>query len=327
MAADRRASSTWPRRSRAGSPAIWTEPSFDRVLRPKLDGALVLDRLLPDVELFVVVLVDRCVLGAGGNGRATPPPTPASTRSCTRGGRAAHAAQSIQWGPWADVGLHERAIGDRAMDELDPRRRRDDDGRAGHRVVRGPAGSGRTGDRGAADRLVGVRPDRPAHSGTVAVPRGCPLAPPTSPHRGARRTELAAGVAGRAARPGRETSCATRSAACCGLPAEHIDRASAVRLPGPGLDHGARAAEPARVGAASGRSRPRWRGTTRPSTRSRRTSTGSSHPSGSRVEPRRGAAAASSRSGGTTTPGSRACWPSSRRSPTTTRRARSATVS
>jgi len=93
------------------------EESFERVLRPKLDGALVLDRLLPDVELFVVfssIAAFWAPVGMAGYVAAN-----AGVDALVQARRASdRVALSIQWGPWAGVGLHEHSISDRAMDEL-----------------------------------------------------------------------------------------------------------------------------------------------------------------------------------------------------------------
>jgi len=93
------------------------QATFDRVLAPKLTGALVLDRLLPELDLFVlcssfaafwapVGMVSYAAANAGLDGLAQ-----------ARLARGAHAL-SVQWGPWADTGLYERAVSASSIEDL-----------------------------------------------------------------------------------------------------------------------------------------------------------------------------------------------------------------
>ena len=90
---------------------------FARTLQSKLEGALVLDGLLPEAELFVVFSSIAALWAPVGMASYVAANTAVDVLVQARRARG-HAAQSIQWGPWAGVGFHERQIGDGAMDEL-----------------------------------------------------------------------------------------------------------------------------------------------------------------------------------------------------------------
>jgi acyl transferase domain-containing protein/acyl carrier protein len=91
--------------------------SFARVVAPKLDGALVLDRLLPDLDLFVVFSSISAFWAPVGMANYAAANAGLDALAQVRRGRGQHAV-SIQWGPWANVGFHERTITARSTEEM-----------------------------------------------------------------------------------------------------------------------------------------------------------------------------------------------------------------
>jgi myxalamid-type polyketide synthase MxaE and MxaD len=93
-------------------------PAFDRVMAPKLGAALALDRLLPDLDLFVVFSSMMAFWAPPGlvNYAAANAGLDALAEMRRRRGR--HAL-SIQWGPWAGTGLWDGAVAARHLADLE----------------------------------------------------------------------------------------------------------------------------------------------------------------------------------------------------------------
>lgn len=86
--------------------AAVTEEQVRRVLAPKFDGALVLDRLTADDPLDLFVLFSSVAAFVGTPGQAAYAAANAGLDAlAARRRRAGRAALSVQWGPVADVGL------------------------------------------------------------------------------------------------------------------------------------------------------------------------------------------------------------------------------
>ena len=79
--------------------------AFERVLAPKLRGAILLDKLLPDLEIFVLVSSIRAFLAVPGVANYAAANAGVDALARDRKSRGKHAL-SIQWGPWAHTGLH-----------------------------------------------------------------------------------------------------------------------------------------------------------------------------------------------------------------------------
>jgi acyl transferase domain-containing protein len=94
------------------------EDTFERVLAPKLDGALVLDRLLPRLDLFVVFSSFFSFWGAPGMANYAAANAGLDALAASRRARGQHAL-SIQWGAWADVGMLTRSDSARTMADLE----------------------------------------------------------------------------------------------------------------------------------------------------------------------------------------------------------------
>ena len=92
--------------------------AFDRVVAPKLGGALVLDRLLPDLDLFVVFSSISAFWAPAGMASYAAANAGLDALAAARRARGEHAL-SIEWGPWDGVGLHEHSIAARSVEELE----------------------------------------------------------------------------------------------------------------------------------------------------------------------------------------------------------------
>lgn len=92
--------------------------AFDRAIRPKLGGAHVLDHLLGNVELFVMFSSVSAVLAPAGMAGYIAANVGLDGLADRRRRRGMHGL-SIQWGPWADTGLHEHTVAERSMDDLE----------------------------------------------------------------------------------------------------------------------------------------------------------------------------------------------------------------
>ena len=93
------------------------QAAFDRVSGPKLGGALILDRLLPELDLFVVFSSCIAFWTQSGTASYTAANTGLDSLAQARRARGQHAL-SIQWAPWAEVGLHERTDVARSAGDL-----------------------------------------------------------------------------------------------------------------------------------------------------------------------------------------------------------------
>ena len=89
--------------------------TFDRVLAPKLSGALALDRLLPELDLFIVFSSMMAFWGPHGMANYAAANAGLDVLAQVRRARGQHAL-SIQWGPWENIGLLDGAR--HASDEL-----------------------------------------------------------------------------------------------------------------------------------------------------------------------------------------------------------------
>jgi myxalamid-type polyketide synthase MxaE and MxaD len=87
-------------------------------LAPKLSGALVLDRLLPELDLFVVFSSISAFWAPPGMSNYSAANAGLDALAARRRARGQHAL-SIQWGPWAGIGLHESAISARSSQEME----------------------------------------------------------------------------------------------------------------------------------------------------------------------------------------------------------------
>ena len=92
--------------------------AFERVMAPKLAGALNLDRLLPDLDLFVVFSSISAFWAPPGMANYSAANAGLDAVAERRRARGQHAV-SIQWGPWAGVGLHEAVIAERSTQEME----------------------------------------------------------------------------------------------------------------------------------------------------------------------------------------------------------------
>jgi acyl transferase domain-containing protein/acyl carrier protein len=93
------------------------EASFEGVMRAKLHGAQLLDRLLPDLDLFVLCSSTGAFLAQPGQANyaaANAALDAIAHNRRRRGGR----ALSIQWGVWQDTGLVRDAAGQRNVAEM-----------------------------------------------------------------------------------------------------------------------------------------------------------------------------------------------------------------
>ncbi len=91
---------------------------FERVLAPKLTGALVLDELLPTLDLFVLFSSMSAFWGPPGMSNYSAANAGLDAVAEARRARGQHAL-SIQWGHWTNIGLSEGAIAERNAQELE----------------------------------------------------------------------------------------------------------------------------------------------------------------------------------------------------------------
>lgn len=94
-----------------------TDSQFERVLAPKLEGALHLDRLLPDLDQYIVFSSMCAFMGIPGTAayaaaNAGLDALVAARRSAGR------SALSLQWGPWDSAGLLGGEAGARATEQF-----------------------------------------------------------------------------------------------------------------------------------------------------------------------------------------------------------------
>jgi phthiocerol/phenolphthiocerol synthesis type-I polyketide synthase B len=91
--------------------------TFGRVLEPKLAGARNLDRLLPDVELFVLFSSIIAVLGFAGMANYAAANASLDALAANRRQRGAHGL-SIQWGAWQDTGMLSRELTQNGSEDM-----------------------------------------------------------------------------------------------------------------------------------------------------------------------------------------------------------------
>ena len=94
-------------RVRNGLAAQMSEADFDTVLQAKLEGAKVLDRLLPDLDLFVVfssIAATLAPIGMANYAAANTGAEAVAERRRLKG----QPALSISWSAWAGTGMHEQ---------------------------------------------------------------------------------------------------------------------------------------------------------------------------------------------------------------------------
>jgi myxalamid-type polyketide synthase MxaE and MxaD len=90
---------------------------LQRVLSPKLHGARNLDRLLPDVERFVLISSNSATLGVPGMGSYAAANAGLDALAHDRRCRKLHAL-SIQSGAWIDTGMHSGESAGEKMRQL-----------------------------------------------------------------------------------------------------------------------------------------------------------------------------------------------------------------
>jgi myxalamid-type polyketide synthase MxaE and MxaD len=91
--------------------------TFDRVVNPKLNGALHLDRLLPDVDLFVLFSSTGGFLVQPGQANYAAANAGLDGLAHDRRARGKHAL-SIAWGVWAGLGLVSGGTAERNVEEM-----------------------------------------------------------------------------------------------------------------------------------------------------------------------------------------------------------------
>jgi malonyl CoA-acyl carrier protein transacylase len=90
---------------------------FDRVVVPKLHGAVHLDRLLPDLDLFVLFSSTGAFLAQPGQANYAAANAGLDAFARDRCARGRHAL-SIAWGVWAGTGIVRDRAGGRNVEEL-----------------------------------------------------------------------------------------------------------------------------------------------------------------------------------------------------------------
>jgi myxalamid-type polyketide synthase MxaE and MxaD len=93
------------------------QPAFDAVLKAKLRGAQLLDRLFPDVDLFVLFSSTGAFLPLPGQSNYAAANAGLDALAQDRRARGLHAL-SIGWGIWQDTGLVADAAGRANVAEL-----------------------------------------------------------------------------------------------------------------------------------------------------------------------------------------------------------------
>ncbi len=85
-----------------------TPGEFEEVLAPKLTGAVVLDRVFPSLSLFVLSSSMSAYWAPPGMANYAAANAGVDALAAARRARGQHAI-SVQWCPWADVGMHDAA--------------------------------------------------------------------------------------------------------------------------------------------------------------------------------------------------------------------------
>ncbi|MEO8804875.1 MAG: type I polyketide synthase [Burkholderiaceae bacterium] len=93
------------------------QPSFDAVLTPKLHGAKLLDRLLPELDLFVMFSSTGAFLAQAGQANYAAANAGLDALAHDRRARGLPAL-SLAWGVWAETGLVQGEAGERNVAEM-----------------------------------------------------------------------------------------------------------------------------------------------------------------------------------------------------------------
>ena len=92
--------------------------AFERILGPKLLGARNLDRLLPDLDLFILFSSISAMMGFPGMSNYASANAGLDAIAAARRARGVHGL-SIQWGPWLSTGMHAGELAERNTAELE----------------------------------------------------------------------------------------------------------------------------------------------------------------------------------------------------------------
>jgi acyl transferase domain-containing protein len=91
--------------------------AFERVMAPKLAGALALDQALPELDLFVVFSSMMAFWAPAGEANYAAANAGLDALAVARRARGQHAL-SVQWGPWTNLGLWHGEAAERNMAAL-----------------------------------------------------------------------------------------------------------------------------------------------------------------------------------------------------------------
>jgi myxalamid-type polyketide synthase MxaE and MxaD len=91
--------------------------AFDRVCGPKLDAAVMLDRLVPDLDLFVTFSSIVAYIGQSGEANYAAANAGLDALAHDRRARGLPAV-SIAWGVWSNTGFARGEVGERVAAEL-----------------------------------------------------------------------------------------------------------------------------------------------------------------------------------------------------------------
>ncbi len=200
--------------------------TFEAVQQPKLNAALHLDRLLPDLDLLVLVSSTGAWLVQPGQANYAAANAGLDALAQARRARG-QPALSIGWGVWRDTGLVNDAAGAANVAEMARQGIASFTPEQGARLVRlalcASCSPWSDAGRGAADRLERVCAGRAARACRRWLPRAHRLAP----HAG-RRRRIGARTPGRCHRgrtpsPARDRRCAMQSARCSSSSPSRID--------------------------------------------------------------------------------------------------------
>ena len=91
--------------------------AFDRVIHPKLDGAIALDRVFPTLDVFVLLSSMMAFWAPESMSNYAAANAGLDALAVARRARGQHAV-SIEWGPWESLGLYGSATADGATADL-----------------------------------------------------------------------------------------------------------------------------------------------------------------------------------------------------------------
>ena len=94
-----------------------TADAFDRAMHAKFYGAVALDRVFDDVDIFVTFSSISALLAPAGMANYAAANAGIDALAAARRARGRHGV-SIQWGPWEDTGLHRREDVSRGSEDL-----------------------------------------------------------------------------------------------------------------------------------------------------------------------------------------------------------------